>query len=341
MKIAIGYRALNGPWGGGNSFFKGLSKYFISKGDTVVTDLCDNDVDVILLADPRRLTTTSINFNAAWRYVETLNPNAIIVHRINECDERKNTKSMNVRLKRCNEVADFTVFVGSWLKDLNLWCPNLNFGNKTILNGSDEAIFCSEGFRPWDGGGTFKLITHHWGGNWMKGFDIYTEIDDMLSDPKWRDLITFTYLGNLPKKFKFKNVLHLPPVSGSKIAATLRQHHAYVTGSLNEPGGNHQNEAALCGLPVLYLQSGCMPEYLDGYGIGYRSVEDFKQALENLMENYLSAVGSIANYPNNLTKTCQEYEELFSDLLAQRDEILSKRAKKRSPLFFLRHNLAP
>ena len=56
----------------------------------------------------------------------------------------------------------------------------------------------------------FKLITHHWGGNWMKGFDIYTEIDDMLSDPKWRDLITFTYLGNLPKKFKFKNVLHLP-----------------------------------------------------------------------------------------------------------------------------------
>ena len=83
-----------------------------------------------------------------------------------------------------------------------------------------------------------------------------------------------------------------------------------------------------------------MPEYLDGYGIGYRSVEDFKQALENLMENYLSAVESIANYPNNLTKTCQEYEELFGDLLAQRDEILFKRAKKRSPLFFLRHNLA-
>ena len=64
--------ASNGPWGGGNSFFKGLSKYLISKGNTVVTDLRDNDVDVILLADPRRLTTTSINFNSHFRWYELI-----------------------------------------------------------------------------------------------------------------------------------------------------------------------------------------------------------------------------------------------------------------------------
>ena len=340
MKIAIGYRVVIGPWGGGNAFFNGLGKHFLSAGHEVVTDLCDGDVDIILLADPRRLSTTSISFNAAWRYVERRNPNAVIVHRINECDERKNTKTMNARLRRCNEVADFTVFVGSWLRDLKVWCPDLNFGDQTILNGSDGAVFSPKGFCPWDGKAPLKLITHHWGGNWMKGFDVYTQIDDMLSDPRWRERISFTYLGNLPKNFRFKNALHLLPERDVKIAKTLRQHHAYVTGSLNEPGGNHQNEAAQCGLPVLYLQSGCMPEYLEGYGIGYRSADAFKKALDDLMANYPEALESIATYPNNLAKTCQEYEALFDDLVTKCNAIIKKRARKRSLAFSLRHSLA-
>ena len=49
---------------------------------------------------------------------------------------------------------------------------NLNFGSKTILNGSDEKLFNPEKFTPWSGEGKVKFVTHHWGGNWMKGFDI-------------------------------------------------------------------------------------------------------------------------------------------------------------------------
>lgn len=340
MKLAIGYRVVDGPWGGGNAFFNGLGKYFLSAGHSVVTDLNDDDVDIILLADPRRLVTTSISFNAAWRYVEKRNSKAVIVHRINECDERKNTKKMNALLRRCNEVADFTVFVGSWLKGLDVWCPEFNYGHRTILNGADGEVFSPNGFCPWDGKESLKLITHHWGGNWMKGFDVYVLIDELLSDARWRERISFTYLGNLPKNFRFKNALYLQPERDVEIAKILRQHHAYVTGSLNEPGGNHQNEAAQCGLPVLFLQSGCMPEYLEGYGIGYKSAGDFVEALEDLMSNYTGALDSMASYPNNLSKTCQEYEALFDNLLERRDVIIEKRAQKRSLSFTMRHRWA-
>ena len=32
MKVAIGYRTINNPWGGGNQFAKSLSKYLLDKG---------------------------------------------------------------------------------------------------------------------------------------------------------------------------------------------------------------------------------------------------------------------------------------------------------------------
>ena len=41
---------------------------------------------------------------------------------------------------------------------------------------------------------------------------------------------------------------------------------------MNEPGGNHQNEAINCGLPVLYKDSGCMKEYCDGFGICFDEI---------------------------------------------------------------------
>ena len=33
----------------------------------------------------------------------------------------------------------------------------------------------------WDKKGPLKLVTHHWGGNYMKGFDIYKKLDTLES----------------------------------------------------------------------------------------------------------------------------------------------------------------
>ena len=39
----------------------------------------------------------------------------------------------------------------------------------------------------------------------MKGFDVYKKLDDLLSTSEWKNKIEFTYIGNLPKGFNFKN----------------------------------------------------------------------------------------------------------------------------------------
>ena len=59
MKISIGANLFEGPWGGGNLFVKNLSEYLLGNGHEVVFDLFSNDIDIILLTDPRKSSDSS------------------------------------------------------------------------------------------------------------------------------------------------------------------------------------------------------------------------------------------------------------------------------------------
>lgn len=336
VKVAIGYQVIEGPWGGGNRFVAALRDALIANGHTVVYDLKGADIDAILMIDPRtRIPNIPFGAGDILRYLAFRNPNATVVHRINECDERKNTRSVNFRLRLANYCADHTVFVGAWLKDLKVWRKSDGHGHSVILNGADPATFNAQGYKPWNGTEPFKLVTHHWGGNWMKGFDVYQELDQMLSSDPWKGRIKFTYIGNVPKGFQFENAYLLGPMDADHLATELRSHHAYVTASINEPGGNHQNEGALCGLPLLYRNSGCMPEYCDGFGIMFDGPVDFRQALNRMMDEYEIWNGHISCYPCTTQKTVQSYLDLFEFLHAERKKLLQIRKIWRNPFAFL------
>ena len=103
---------------------------------------------------------------------------------------------------------------------------------------------------------SINIVTHHWGNNWNKGFDTYTLLDEMVGKEINGKKINFTYIGNMPDNYRFKNSKHIKPLSGANLANELKKNHIYVTGSLNEPSGNHHIEAAQCGLPLLYIRSG-------------------------------------------------------------------------------------
>lgn len=340
MKISIGYKVIEGPWGGGNGFYAGLIQYLRDAGHQVVQDLRDDDIDIILVTDPRRRNSSiPFTYNAAWRYARSRNPSCLLVQRINECDERKNTRFMNRLLKNCNAVMDHTVFVGSWLKDLDLWQGAERMPHSVILNGSDSSLYNPEGMAPWTDEGPLKLITHHWGGNWMKGFDVYQRLDQMLVEDRWKGRFEFTYMGNLPSGFSFQNSKHILPKVGRELAEELKNHHAYVTGSIGEPGGNHQNEGAQCGLPVLFLRSGCMPEYLENHGIGYDDLAGFERALEEVLSNYSYWQNKILSYPNCLEVTCTKWEALMRDLVFNREKLIASRIGRESLGFRLRHRL--
>ncbi|OEJ66073.1 glycosyltransferase [Magnetovibrio blakemorei] len=336
MKIAIGYTVVEGPWGGGNRFVAALRDALLKSGHLVVHDLRAPDIDIILIIDPRtRIPNIPFGAGSILRYLAFRNPKAVVIHRINECDERKNTRTINFRLRLANYAADHTVFVGSWLENLSVWRKCDGRGSSVILNGADPDVFNMNGHKPWDRSGPLKLVTHHWGGNWMKGFDVYQKLDQMLSEPTWSDRIAFTYIGNVPKGFAFQNTTHLAPLDAYQLANELRSHHVYVTASIFEPGGNHQNEGALCGLPLLYRDSGCMPEYCNDYGVMFDGPDNIGYAINRMMDEYDTWYERISSYPCTIQNTVNSYLECIKSLHGTCEEVRKSRHIWRNPFLFL------
>ncbi len=326
LKVSIGTNIKEGPWGGGNLFAKNLKNYLISKGHKVFHDLKEDDLDIILITEPRKTSESSAFTDIdVKKYLSYKNKDCLVVHRINECDERKQTNYVNKYLINANKVADETIFVSNWLRNLymiqGIKSNNLN----VIMAGADSEIFNSHRKKVWDKKTKLKLVTHHWGANWNKGFDTYVKIDEMLDSQEWKNIIEFTYIGNLPKNFKFNNTNVVKPLSGKSLSDKIKENHIYVTGSLNEPSGNHHIEGAQCGLPLLYLDSGGTPEYCEGFGLKYETY-NFQLKLKEIIDQYEYYENNMINYPFNANKMCSEYLELFERIIKDRKNIIITRS---------------
>ena len=338
MKVAIGYRLQKGPWGGGNQFGHALAKALKNAGHEVCFDLDCNDIDIILLTEVRgRSKSGAFTAGAVLRYLWMTNMSAIVVHRINECDERKGTSYVNALLCRSNYVADHTVFVGAWLRNLPVWQGG---GSTVILNGADAGRFRPDSCNAMRQlPSPMRIVTHHWGGNWMKGFDAYSFIDQMLGENEWREKFEFTYIGNMPPRVKLPFTRVIAPLSGSELADELASHHVYLTGSLNDPGPMHPLEAGLCGLPLIYRASGALPEYCNGYGLAFDSPEELPNILNELLGNYGHWQARMKGFPHTADKMSDKYISLFNILMESRDEIVARRRLWRSPWQMIRNQI--
>ena len=315
MKISIGSKIVEGPWGGGNLFVKNLSNYLTRKGHKVIYDLSEPDIDLILLTDPRsrRESSSTFNHNDIIKYKKYVNPNSVVVQRINECDERKGTDYINQFYLDASNCADHVVFVSSWLRDIYLKLGISFSKTSVILAGANIEIFNSKNSSYWNKKEKIKLVTHHWSNHKNKGFDSYQLIDNLISNKKWKNKIEFTYIGNFNQEYNFKFSKILPPMAGKELASELKKHHIYVTASINEPSGNHHIEAAQCGLPILYLDSGGIPEYCDGYGVAFSN--NLEKKLEELIESYDKLKIKINSYELNSNIMCDNFYHLFESLL--------------------------
>ena len=320
MKVSIGTKIKNSAWGGGNSFAINLKNYLQKNNVEVFFDLKCKDLDIIILTDPRSKSLSSSFDDLDIIDYQLRNKKTIILHRVNECDERKGTNYVNNQLLYSNRVADHTIFVSEWLKNILV-----NFGFKKekssiILNGADKNIFKFNSDQ-WSKG-KFKFVTHHWSSHQNKGERVYKMFDNLIDKQKWRDKIEFYYIGNVPKNNTYKNVKLIKPLVGKELSKFLSSCHIYITGSINEPGGNHQNEGAITGLPALYLDSGSMKEYLHGYGVAF-NYNNFEDKLEEIIDNYSALKLKMKDYPHHSEKTCKEYYDLIIYMHKNREKILA------------------
>ena len=315
MKISIGSQIVNGPWGGGNLFVINLSKYLIELGHEVVYDLSSDNIDLILLTDPRSRSESSSTFNHIDinKYKKYIKPDVAVVQRINECDERKNTSNINKFYLEASNCADSVVFVSKWLEDIYLNLGMEKNKSKVIMSGSDKNIF--KKYPKIRNNKKINIVTHHWSSHENKGFETYKFLDSLLNKEKWKGVINFSYIGNVSKDYNLPNTNIFEPLSGQELAKKISDNDIYLTGSINEPSGNHHIEASLCGLPVLYLESGGVPEYCQGYGVSYKSVSEFESKLEEIIAKKDFFVKNLDSYPFNSIRMCQEYLELFINLI--------------------------
>lgn len=334
MKVSIGSKIINGPWGGGNLFVKNLSNYLIEKGHEVIYHLGDVNIDIILFTDPRsrKDSTSTFNHQDIEKYIKFVNNNVAVVQRINECDERKNTDFINQFYLQSTKVADKVVFVSSWLEKIYLNLGLDSKKTKVILSGSDSKIFNNENSSYWDGNEKIKLITHHWSSNHNKGFDTYLKINDLLNINKWKNILEFTYIGNISREYNLNNTTLINPLEGYELANEIKKNHIYITGSINEPSGNHHIEGAQCGLPLLYINSGGIPEYCDGFGESF--TDDLESKLEKMINEYQVNKAKMEEYPFNAVKMCKNYLELFENLNNEK-VVIKEKINKNSFLKYL------
>ncbi len=234
-------KPVDGPWGGGNLFYKAISENANVFGFRVIYEL-EANIDVILMCDPRPgNTNVSINEIASYK---KLYPNTKVVHRVNECDARKGTHGVDEMLQKSSAIVDDTIFVSHWIRKYHVdSSEGLYKGGRhyVIVNGVDKSHF----YKSSSTSNKIRLVTHHWSNNILKGFDIYNKIDNFVGK---NDQYTFTYIGR--DQGTFKNTEVVAPLFGKELGACLSKHDVYISGSRYDPGPNHILEALACSIPT-------------------------------------------------------------------------------------------
>ena len=292
MKVMINRKPLRGqPWGGGNLFIIALCD-ILSKNKIEVTHSLSDDVDIVFMQDPR-YNDLQISINEISAY-KSLHSGTRIIHRVNECDARKNTHGMDDLLRKCSTITDHTIFVSEWMRDYHLRLGWKSKKNTVIHNGVNLDHF-SEGEKIKNG--KINIVAHHWSNNRLKGFDIYEQIDEIVGN---NSKFTFTYIGR--HNSTFKNTRIVDPLFGRDLGRELSRHDVYVSASICDPGPNHILESLSCKIPTYVISTGGGAVEFAGLTHVYNNFEDLVSILKK------------GNYNTNAYKP-RGWEECIEDYM--------------------------
>ena len=340
MKIMFTLKPPNGSYGGGAFFVKNLSRFLVQNNHRITYTL-DKDVDIIIVIDPRKCDHNRYSIEDIYNYKKNINPRVKILHRVNECDPKREI-SINIEplLIKTMKFADHVVFVSSWLRDyyIQKYSTNkskndnnnynedwLSTKSSFILNGVDLQIFTgkidknniindiknniTQYKQP------IKIVTHHWSNNYLKGFEIYNQLDRLLDKEEYRNKFQLTYIGNYNPKYKPNNIKLFPPTQGKELSNLLKQHDIYLTATQYEPGAMHYLEGAASGLPVLYRKNGGgAHEICSKFGEEFININDLFNKLNQIIDKYEIHYNNIDLDYISYKRCSKQFVDLINDL---------------------------
>lgn len=321
LRVAINAQRRSGAYGGANRFANNLENHLHERGHEVFRHLAPG-LDVVLLVSSRRSSEyRGIN---AFDYLDVRDyqrvyPDTAVVQRVNTCDEQRGEQlGNNEGMLEANEFANHTVFISEFIKK-RFESKGMEVGDawKVVHNGANAEVFNDRGSDRWTADGPLKIVTHHWSSNYLKGFDIYERLDQLLGREPYRDRFEFTFVGNKPYGLSLDNSTVVPPLSGSDLADELRRHHCYVTAARHEAGPNHVAEGLACGLPMLYLDTGALPEYCCRFGVEF-DLTNFEEKLLELHDEYGTYRERVLEYDYTAEDAVKEYAQVIEEVASQR-----------------------
>jgi len=326
LRISINAKRFETAYGGVNQAANTLEDNLKSKGHQVFRLLEPNLDLILILSSNCKSKTTSFNFNDISDYLDAY-PNTVVIHRVNSSDEsRGNDLGINSSMIKYNQLADFSVFISQFIQDTYKAKGMISQHSQVILNGADRNIFYpNKLINKLNEQEKIKIVTHHWSSNFMKGFDIYERLDQLLGVEPFSKMFEFTCIGNIPLGVSLNNSHLIEPLANFELAEELRQHHVYLTAARNEAAGMHHIEGMLCGLPVLFLNSGALPEYCSPYGLEF-SLINFEEKILEMRNQYhkLKEKALNCNYTSQLM--VNQLEEVIISCVEKRR--LNPRKKK-------------
>ena len=92
-------------------------------------------------------------------------------------------------------------------------------------------------------------------------------------------------------------------------------------------------EGAMCGLPIMYINSGGIPEYCNRYGVETTKV--LLNSLEEIKKNYSKIFESLQSYDYTFENASKEFLSIFENSLNNNHEIKKLRIESnRASVFF-------
>ena len=314
--LAISMAPTWSPWGGASPFVWQLADFLKRRGWKIQYAL-DPLPDAVLVIDPRMdHPKKKYGLEELVRF-RADHPKIPILHRINECDQRKGTAFMDELLRQTSELCDYTVFIAEWLRDyfVERWFDPSR-PHTCIYNGADPSVYHPFGAVAPRPGEVLKIVTHHWSDNPLKGFEVYERVDHLIADGKLPGL-SLRVIGRWPKSISWRSAELIGPMTGKPLARKLRECHIYFTASRWEPCGMHHVEGAQCGLPLVYHEDGGgIVEAGLKYGIGYR--EDPSEALLQMAARLQEFRGKLMRAMPSGDRMAMEYADLFQFLVTNR-----------------------
>lgn len=322
-------------FGGGNQFLLNFVEYLTKQQCVkIVYDLTDDDIDVIFIMDPRKLTLNKITLDMVRKYKKK-HSSVIIIHRVNDCDlPREHVDVLDpLILKSLNEISTVPVFVSNFTKE---YFTSKGFSGQSyvILNGCNTKHFYPK--KDYAQNKKIKILTHHWSNNFNKGFEFYNALDEYVGKhPKYE----FIYVGrNWADGYEPKNTKIIGPFYGHALGDVLRGADIYITGAHYENCPFHVVEALATGLPILYYSKlGGGLELCKKTGEEFTDLESMIKKLEIMSKNITKYRNKIAVAQLDSEICNKQYENvIISTLLKVRYKV---KDVKLAPLWFKKNIL--